>query len=168
MSGKKVQLNQVKVKMSLTSLTKNKNPKSSTWDFVREAKSPQYATVKKYTGRGLAVRLTKTFGHIKVNVQHLMFFYVLLTVHLSIFMLLINQLDARHFCFTISLFHASTFFDHHVFIIRRSKFHLHLLVSSHIQHGAATCMCDDTRRCIVQFWSPDDEHMVLETCRGMK
>ena len=27
---------------------------------------------------------------------------------------------------------------------------------------------DDTRRCIVQFWLPDDEHMVLETYRGMK
>jgi hypothetical protein len=73
MSSKKVQLNQVKVKMSPTSLTKNKNPKSSTRDFIREVKSPQYATVKKYTCRGLAVTLTKTFSHIKVNAQHLTF-----------------------------------------------------------------------------------------------
>ena len=35
-------------------------------------------------------------------------------------------------------------------------------------HGTVTYMCDDTRGCIVQFWPPDDEHMVLETCRGMK
>ena len=35
-------------------------------------------------------------------------------------------------------------------------------------HGTASYMCDDTRGCIVQFWSPDDEHIVLETCRGMK
>ena len=30
------------------------------------------------------------------------FFGVLLTVHLSIFILVINQLDAQNFCFTIS------------------------------------------------------------------
>jgi len=35
------------------------------------------------------------------------FFDVLLTVHLSIFISVINQLDAQNFCFTISLFHAS-------------------------------------------------------------
>ena len=40
------------------------------------------------------------------------FFYVLLTVHLSIFISVINQLDAQNFCFTISLFHASTCFEH--------------------------------------------------------
>ena len=28
--------------------------------------------------------------------------------------------------------------------------------------------CDDTRGCIIQFCPPDDEHMVLETCRDMK
>jgi len=39
------------------------------------------------------------------------FFDVLLTVHLSIFILVINQLDAQHFCFTISLFYASTCFE---------------------------------------------------------
>ena len=99
-------------------------------------------------------------------------FYVLLTVHLSVFILVINQLDAQNLfynkfisclymfrapcvhrqevkivlyslwyhhtyrcgdtrvciihlmhkiCVTISLFHASTFFEHHVFIVRRSK-----------------------------------------------
>ena len=31
-----------------------------------------------------------------------------------------------------------------------------------------TYRCDDTRGCIVQFGPPDDEHMVLETCRSMK
>ena len=46
---------------------------------------------------------------------------VLLTVHLGIFILVIKQLDAQNFCFTISLFHASTCFEHHVLIIRRSK-----------------------------------------------
>ena len=42
-------------------------------------------------------------------------------VHLSIFILVINELDAQNFCVTISLFHASTCFEHHVPIIRRSK-----------------------------------------------
>ena len=28
-----------------------------------------------------------------------------------------------------------------------------------VVQGTATCMCDDTRGCIVQFWPPDDEHM---------
>jgi len=30
-------------------------------------------------------------------------------------------------------------------------------------HRPATYRCDDTRCCIVQLWSPDDEHIVLET-----
>jgi len=34
-------------------------------------------------------------------------------------------------------------------------------------HGMATYMCDDTRCYIVQFLPPDDEHIVLETCRGI-
>ena len=39
-------------------------------------------------------------------------FDVLLTVHFSIFVSVINQLGAQNFCFTISLFHASTCFEH--------------------------------------------------------
>ena len=34
-------------------------------------------------------------------------------------------------------------------------------------HGTATYRCDDTRRCIIQFWPPDDEHIVIETCTGI-
>ena len=40
-------------------------------------------------------------------------FDFLLTLHLSIFILVVNQLDAQNFRFTISLFHASTCFEHH-------------------------------------------------------
>jgi len=40
------------------------------------------------------------------------FFDVLLTMHLSIFISIFNQLDAQNCCFTISLFHASTCFEH--------------------------------------------------------
>ena len=39
-------------------------------------------------------------------------FFNLLTVHLSIFISVINQLNAQNFCFTVSLFHASTCFEH--------------------------------------------------------
>jgi len=34
-------------------------------------------------------------------------------------------------------------------------------------HGTTTYRCDDTRCCIIQFWPTDDEHIVLETCRGI-
>ena len=40
------------------------------------------------------------------------FFDVLLTVHLSILISVINQLDAQKFCFTISSFRASACFEH--------------------------------------------------------
>jgi len=55
--------------------------------------------------RKLSDRLRKTSYSIY-------FFDVLLTAHLSIFISVINQLDAQNFCFTISLFHASTCFEH--------------------------------------------------------
>ena len=34
-------------------------------------------------------------------------------------------------------------------------------------HGTATYKCDDTRCCIIHFRPPDDEHVVLETCKGI-
>jgi len=107
------------------------------------------------------------------------FFNVLLTVHLSIFILVINQLDTQNFCFTISLFHDSTCFEHHVLIIRRSKIVLYSLWCHHTYRcdgtRGSTCFehhvliirkskivlyslwcnhtykCDDTRGCIIQF-----------------
>ena len=76
-------------------------------------------------------------------------------------------------CFTLSLFHAATCFEHHVLIVRRSK--LYYTVSGIIRpiggcpvHRTATYRCDDTRGCIIQFRPPEDEHMVLETCSGIK
>ena len=47
-------------------------------------------------------------------------FDVLLTVHFSI-ILTINQLNAQNLRFIISLFHASTCFEHYVLINTRSK-----------------------------------------------
>ena len=34
-------------------------------------------------------------------------------------------------------------------------------------HRMATYRCDDIRCCIIQFLPPDDEHIVLETCKGI-
>ena len=33
--------------------------------------------------------------------------------------------------------------------------------------GRPPAECDDTRCCIIQFRPPNDEHIVLETCRGI-
>jgi len=70
------------------------------------------------------------------------------------FILVINQLDAQKFCFTISLFHASTCFEHYVFIIRRSKLHytassIITPVGGRLVHETATYRCDDTRGCVM-------------------
>ena len=42
------------------------------------------------------------------------------------------------------------------------------IVLNSLWYHHTTYRCDDTRGFIVQFWPPDDEHMVLKTCRGMK
>ena len=55
--------------------------------------------------------------------MHLQYFDVLLTVHLSIFISVINQLDAKNVCFTISFISCLYMFRAHVLIIRRSKLH---------------------------------------------
>ena len=83
------------------------------------------------------------------------FFYVLLTVHLSI-IFVINQLNTQNL--------ASTCFEHYVLIIRRSKLYytesgiitpvggrlVHRFFSQPA-HRTATYRCDDTRCCIIQF-----------------
>ena len=59
-------------------------------------------------------------------------------------------------CFTVSLFHASTCFEHHVLIVRRAK--LYYTASGIITpiggcpvHETATYMYNDTRGCIMKF-----------------
>ena len=60
-------------------------------------------------------------------------FDVLLTVHLSIFISVINQLDGQKFCFTIRLFHASTCFEHMCSLSGGQNCITQPLVSSHLQ-----------------------------------
>ena len=90
-------------------------------------------------------------------------FDVLLTVHLRIFILVINQLDAQNFCFTISLFHTSTCFEHYVLINRRPKLYytasciitpiggrpVNKLSEDSLNLCTATYRCDDTRGCVM-------------------
>ena len=53
----------------------------------------------------------------------LVFFYVLLTVYLSISILVINQLDAQIFLFYNKFISCLYMFRTHVLIIRSSKLH---------------------------------------------
>ena len=69
---------------------------------------------------GLSYNYRICFNEQTWNIQS-SFFDALLAVHLSIFISVINQLDAQNFCFTVSLFHASTCFEHYVLIITSSK-----------------------------------------------
>ena len=88
------------------------------------------------------------------------YFNVLLTVHLNIFISVINQLDVQNFCFTISfisclyMFRALCAHHQEVKIVLYSIWYHH------------TCRWPPGAQVRVQFWPPDDEHMVLETCRA--
>ena len=79
-------------------------------------------------------------------------FYILLTVHLEA-ILDNNQLDALFLNVSISclyMFRAT------------SAHHLAGLLDTH----PPECVIPDD--VLIQFGPPDDEHLLLETCRGMK
>ena len=65
-----------------------------------------------------------------------------------------------------------TFYTSQLLILRQNNFSFSepwiVIHESEKDLPYHTYRCDDTRGCIIQFWPPDDEHMVLETCRGMK
>jgi len=80
--------------------------------------------------------------------------------------------------FIICLYMFRALCDHHqeVKIVSYSIWYHHTYrrpsgaqveVLSQPVHGTATYRCDDTRCCIIHFGPPDDEHIVLETCRGI-
>ena len=72
------------------------------------------------------------------------FFYVLLTVHLSTFISVFNQLDAQNLFYNKFYFmplHVSSTCAHH----QEVKIALHSLWYHH------TYRCDDTRGCVMQF-----------------
>ena len=95
------------------------------------------------------------------------FFYVLLTVHLSMFILVINQFDAQNlfynmFISCLYMFGAPCAHCQEVKIVLYSLWYHHTyrwLSRAQPVHWTATYRCDDIRGCIIQFWPPDDEHM---------
>jgi len=80
------------------------------------------------------------------NVQNHVF-DVLLTGHLSIFISVINQLNDQNFCFKISLFQASTCFEHMCSSSGVQNCIAQPLVSSHLEE-AVSCTAGNlcTRR----------------------
>ena len=112
----------------------------------------------------------------------LMFCWPCISVYLSF--LVINQPDAQNlfynkFISCLYMFQAPCAHHQEVRIVLCSLWYHHTYrwlslaqverVLSQPVHGTATYRCDGTSRgCIIQFWPPGDERMVLETCRGMK
>ena len=78
------------------------------------------------------------------------FLNILLTVHLNIFIININQLDALNFIISISSLYMFRGLCAHR---QEGKIVLYSLWYHH------TYRCDDIRDCIIQFCPPDDEHM---------
>ena len=79
----------------------------------------------------------------------------------EIFISVINQLDAQNlfynkFISCLYMFRALSVHRQEVKIVFYSLWYHH------------TYRCDDTGGCIILFWPPDDEHMMVEICRGMK
>ena len=83
-----------------------------------------------------------------------------------------DQLDTQLLYFTIRLLWSSTCFEHYMLIIRRLSLLMQHLVSSLSASGCLVNLCtgqpltesDDTRCCIDTIQTPDDEHIMLETC----
>ena len=104
-------------------------------------------------------------------------FDVLLTVHLSIFISVINLLDAQNLFhnkfYFMSLHVSSTRANHKEVKIALNSMWCHhtyrwpsrardTIISPTgglLVHKTATYRCDDIRGYVMQFWPPDDEHM---------
>ena len=87
--------------------------------------------------------------------------------------LIINQLDAQNlfynkFISCLYMFRAPRVHRQEVKNCITQPLVSSTTISGRPVHGTATYRCDDTRGYMIQFRPPDDEHVVLETCRGMK
>jgi hypothetical protein len=75
------------------------------------------------------------------------------------------------------LFHASTCFEQQVLIIRRTNLYQYVIwyntlrwvtevsVDRHVRQSPECVIPDDV---LIKVGLPDDEHLLLEACRGMK
>jgi len=103
-------------------------------------------------------------------------FDVLLTVHLSIFILILNNLMQKFFFYNkfiifLYMFRAPCAHRQEVKIVLYSIWYRHTCrwpsgaqSSLNLCTGRPPAECDDTRCCIIQFWPPDDEHSELQKC----
>ena len=101
-----------------------------------------------------AVYFGKYVQKVWVKLWHQFFFLYFADRASQYIYLNINQLDALDF--QMSLFHASTYFEHMCSSSGGQNCTIQPLVSSHSVggrpvHGTATYRCDGTRYCIVQF-----------------
>jgi len=102
---------------------------------------------------------SQIFSHVTgTNDNNLPFFDVLLTLHLSIFISVFNQLDAQNLFYN-KFISCLYMFRAHVLIIRRSKLHY---TASGIIKPIGDCLVQ-----VLFHVSTCFEH-VLEICRGMK
>ena len=124
--------------------------------------------------------LTDVF-HLKIYCAKVNF-EILLTVHLSIIMA-IEQLNAQILIFLISLLYSSTCFEH--WCAHHQEVKLYYTASgivtlwrlpsgapverglSQPAHRTATYSMCLYQMLYNTIWPPDDEHIVLETCRGI-
>jgi len=90
--------------------------------------------------------------HQQVNCINGFFFYFFLTVHLSIFISVFNQLDAQN------LFHNKFYFMP-LHVSSKCAHHQEVKIALHNPWYHHTYRCDDTRGCVMQFCPPDDEHI---------
>ena len=95
-------------------------------------------------------------------------FDILLTVHLSIFISVFNQLDAQNLFYNKFYFmpvHVLSTSAHHqeVKIALHSLWYHHTYICTSWVSPLSTCArdsyCDDTRGCVMQLWPLDDEQM---------
>ena len=81
------------------------------------------------------------------------------------------QLKCTNSSFIISLLYASTCFEHYVLIIRGQNCIIQRLVSSHTVGGRPVDRLGEDCRAVVMLYNTIlttyDEHIVLETCRGI-
>ena len=93
----------------------------------------------------------KIQNHNETLKQHTSF-DVLLTVHLSIFISVFNQLNAQN------LFHNKFYFMP-LHVSSTCAHHQEFKIALYSLWYHRTYRCDDTRGCVMQFWPPDDEHV---------
>ena len=106
-------------------------------------------------------KLAQDRGKLWAVVNKIMNIYVLLTVHLSIFISVIKPTWCTKCLFHNKIISCSKCFEHMCWYHQEVKIALHSLWYHHTYSFwyHHTYRCDDTRCCVMQFWPLDDQHM---------